>query len=513
MSKRPSARRVRGGAGEAQVIQLSGTPDEIRQLAQGFQPPTPELGQRTPQPQIQRWDRRRAAYRDLSSIHSVLRKAEQGETEELADLWLRMLKTDAHLKSVWETRVAPIVSSRWEVLPADTEDEALTQLAEKAANGVEEALKRIDDLSPLFACLLNGIGVGYSVAEVVWGRGRLLGSPAWVPLSILPVHARRFSFGDSWELGLYDSGSAADSLRKAGFEPEVLQGQGGQVVRLPASKYIVHQPNSVHDYPSATGLVFSVANWYWAKQAVTKYWLAGAETSAEPRFLGKLPQQASPEAASDLLDAMEGMASDGMAVVKGDVELMFLEAAKSGSPTWEALFNRMDLAMSKAVLGSTLNVEIGSSGGNRAASESQDDVTIRPRREMDARAMWADIRRDLFRYIIDFNPHLFPPGTPLPQGRSVLSEDPVEVDQLIVQSGVVTVDELRESRGLSPLGGEAGGRFIQPAPVAQFSASEGEAQVPLATSLSRRLNSAWTAATPTRSPSRTKRPSARRSRS
>lgn len=464
MKRRPVKRKPTRGA---EVVSLATARDAAARehalvLADvaGVQP---EQGQRTPQPKITRWDRSRFGDLQLESVTGILRRAEDGETEALADLWLRMLKTDGHLHSVWETRIAPVYSARWEVTAPDTSPEWAPHAA-RLADACLEATAALPDLPGLLSALLDARGLGYAVAEILWSRGRLFGQSAWLPGTIKPVHSRRFRFDDHFTIGLYDDGTAIQRLRADGWPVTELRSRGAALAALPAGKYIVHQPIGIHDYPTATGLVHPCARWWWVKQTAMKLWLAGAEVAANPRIIGKVLQEAVGDSVvEDLLEGLETLAADGIMVARQGTEVTIVDSKARGSAeVWQMLLTRMDLAMSKVVLGSTLNVEVGASGGNRALGESQDEVTIRPRQQQDAAQLWTTIQRDVWRWIRDYNPHLFPAGTPLPRGRSVLVEDRVTIDQLAVDSGAVTVDEVRQSRGLLPLGGELGSRFVAP---------------------------------------------------
>jgi hypothetical protein len=297
----------------------------------------------------------------------------------------------------------------------------------------------------------------------VWGRGTILGKPAWLPKQILPIHSRRFRFSDEFEIGLYDDGRACAALREAGWPVTEITSRGAKIARLPAGKYVVHQPVSIADYPTAAGLVHAFVRWWWVKQAVLKYWLSGAEIGANPRIIGKLTQEAGGLTMDEFREQLEALAGDGVMILRTGAEAEIQAGvASSSSEVWETLFRRMDLAMSKIILGSTLNVEIDDTGGNRAASESQDHVTIRPRQRQDAAQMWSTISRDVFAWVVRFNPHIFPPGTPVPGGRSDIVAQPVPIDQLAVDSGAVRVDEMRARCGLPLIGGTEGARFIAP---------------------------------------------------
>ena len=485
----------------------------------GAKPTTPELGHRTPQPTFDRNRKRRLTALDLEDIQAILDRAEDGDVERLADLWLRMLKSDDHLRSVWDTRMGPVAAARWELAPPDV-DETMAEAANRAVRGCEQALRGIDGLESTFLSLLDAAGLGYSVAETKWKRGTLLGRPAWVPYAIEPVHGRRFAFADDYELGLYDNSMAVPDLRDAGWEVEVIKGRGRQMARLPESKYIIHQPREINDYATSTGLVFAAARWWWAKQMATMFGLATAETHANPKLHGHVEQTAPDTVIEELHEGLELLAADGVVVTRGETDISVIDTKGQGAvETWHEVAKRMDAALSKLVLGSTLNVEIGESGGNRAAAESQADQTITPRQQRDAAQMWQSIRRDLLTWVVRFNPEIFGPNAPIPVGRSIMAEDPVEVDDLAVSSGYVRVDELRESRGLAPIGGEVGDSFIKPQPTAPRAFSDAPVEVATpdpfaasrrpwdeAESLARALTSRGASATSGHSPTRSETP-------
>jgi len=435
---------------------------EMRALADGPLSQV-EYGHRTPQLGLQRYSPKSFSDLSLADVKQVLRRArKEGRTEDLSDLWATMME-DAHLDSVWQTFVAPIVAARWELAPADVSED-LTVAAEIASDGCEEALKRIDLGDTISALLDDGEGLGYGAAEIEWGTGRLLGRPAVVPQKLTPILARRFAWSDDFELGLYDDGLAVGELKKAGHDVDVIRGRGVQMARLPAGKYIVHQPMRFHAVPTGRGVIFAVAKWWWIKQMVAQAALQGAEAFANPRFIASV-EQATPgdSVVDDLLDGLEKFASDGVAVLRGKTRIDVIDSKGEGaSRTWEMYLKFADAAMSKGVLGSTLNVEVGDSGGNRSLGESQADQTIGPRRDQAAANIWLSLRRDLLSYVIKYNPHIFRPGSPVPTGRQILSEDPVEIDQVIVDAKAVSYDEMRTSRGLTPWGGDRGDAIIQP---------------------------------------------------
>lgn len=451
---------------------------ELRALAQG-PASSPEWGKRTPQLELRRYTPREFNDLSLADVKGYLKKARrEGRTEDLADLWSVMME-DAHLDSVWQTLMAPIVHARWELTPAEVAED-LAIAAEIGAEGCTEALHRLD-LTPAISALLDdGEGIGYGVTEIEWGTGMLMGKPAVIPKRLTPVLARRFAWSDTFEIGLWDEGLAIGELQKLGKPVDIIQGRGAQMARLPQGKYIVHQPMRFHAVPTGRGVIFAIAKWWWVKQAVIQAALQGAEAFANPRFIASVEQSAPGDAVVDeLLDGLEKFAQDGVAVLRGKTKIDVIDSKGEGaSRTWEMYLKYLDAAMSKGVLGSTLNVEVTEGGGNRALGESQATETIDPRRGQAAASVWTSIRRDLLTYIVRWNPHIFAPGTPVPEGRSVFAEDPVEVDDAIINSGYLKVNQLLESRGLPPLPGDAGEAFIpRPQQPRAFAASAPASEV------------------------------------
>ncbi len=448
------------------------TPEQIRALAD-VSGATPDLGRMTPRPSMDHLDRQQITNYSLADVVQILHRAKTtGDTSRMVDLWLHMLQSDDHLPSVWETRIAPVAGADWELYPAANSDEKVAQLC-------TEALEHIESIDRVFLSQLNAIGLGYDAGEIIWGRGKIGGIPAWVPREIQPVHARRLRFSSSYELGLYDQRGMSQSLESKGWQVETLPSRSGRLLRLPAGKYVVHLPRTIADYPTGTGIVHSIARWWWIKVAVTKYWLGGAEFAGNARLIGKLPDNAPQDVREEMRQGLEDLAALGVIVLRGESEVEIVSGqAQASGEVWDKLAKRMDAAMSKRVIGSTLNVEIGDTGGNRAAAESQDDVTIDPRQKMDGDQLWADWRRDVVSPIIQYNPHIFQPGTPVPYGRFITESQDEEVDAEAIATGWVRVDEFRRSRKLPEIGGETGQQFIKPQQAAPARFSD-ESPLPL----------------------------------
>lgn len=432
---------------------------EIRRLAESVRR-VPEPGRRTTPSDIQRWrSRRRLVDLDLSDVTGILHRAEDGDVRDACDLWHRMLRSDDHLGSVWESRTAPIYSAPMALEAGVSSELAADMLREACA----EALARIENVAEVNAHLLHALGTGFAAAEKLWRRDYLLGVPAWVPCVVMPIQDRRFRYSDEFELGLYDDGFAVAKLERAGFDVERLPVSGMPLAALPKHKYMVHQPVGGTGGPaSSLGLTHQVARPWWVKNVAMRVWLAGAETSGIPRMIAEILQNADSGTMDELFEQLERLAADGVAVVREGAKVTVIEPkAQASSDIFDTLVMRCEAGMSKLLLGSTINVEISSAGGNRATAESQGRRTIDPRQEADQTQLCQTWRRGFFRDIRDLNPHLFPARTPLPVASAILSEDTAEIDKDALEAGVVTVDEWRRSRGLRPLGGMRGAQMVQ----------------------------------------------------
>jgi phage gp29-like protein len=419
-------------------------------------PMRPPVGRQSPKPSIWTWVPYNS-FTELSwpQIVSILKSAEQGQTEQWADLACRMRATDDHLYSVCETRVSSVAGADWKLNPGQG-DEALAQ---RAADDCERALRGIPNLKRCFRDILDGVFVGWSVLEIIWEpRG-----DEWLPVELVWLHPRRFRFAEDFSLYLWDDGRAATAAAELGIDPVSYRGAAG--MPLSPNKYVIHIPRVLQTYPTSSGLLNACIKPWWVKLWVTKFWLAGAEVAGNPRYIATAPQGTPADVFESLHEGLQTLAADGVGAFREGVEVTVqAPLAQGAGGVWETQFNIQNAGMSKAVLGSTLNVEIGDTGGAYSAAESQGDVTITPRILGDASAMWETIARDIFRPYLFFNRHRYGGAVPpIPRGETILFETKIEVDELLVKTGSVTKNELRQSRGLDALPPEKGGDELIPA--------------------------------------------------
>ncbi len=401
-----------------------------------------------------------------SQLDAIRRNAELGVTEQWGDLTRRFLKTDDHVLSTYRTYVAAISGGRRSVT-ARAMEPSMRAIAESQAEACAAMLDALPNIERSIAELIDGDFTGWASQEIMWEpRGDWL----W-PHELVWLHPARFRFSQTFTPYLWDKGMAAAKARELGYEAQEIDGLG---IPLPPNKYIMHTPRIIPDYPQASGIFLAIMRPWWIKNWCMKFMLSGAEVAGNPRMLGHVEQAAPDSVKRELYQALTQLAADSVGVLSGESSIEILDAkmAGNGGTIWESAIKRCDAAISKAILGSTLNVEVGDTGGNRSLGESQADMTIAPRWSASALLACNTLEAQLFRPFLELNRHLWGGHVFVPQLTIAIVEDEPSVDQLAVDSGFVTVDQLLMSRKLPPLGKERGGdRFVKsstamaPAPI------------------------------------------------
>ena len=301
MSRRSKARAdrraLRAVPTIADVVPLSAT------AAQG---PVP-VGRDITPPNITKWVPTTYAELTWAQVQSIIRLAERGYTMQWVDLTRRMLRSDMHLLSSYESRIDAVAGAPWSLKPPSNTDASRMAMAQRAADDCTWALSQLP-IEKLFVHLLDATFTGYAVAEIVWeARGGMV-----VPADVILHHARRFQFAFDWSLYVWDGGFGGETI---GGNRPINAPNGALGPTLRADKFIVHTPMTLPDYPTASGLFQACARPWWVKSWAMKYWLSGAEVAGNPRMLGKYPQSADSATKNALANAIQNLAADAVEVV------------------------------------------------------------------------------------------------------------------------------------------------------------------------------------------------------
>jgi phage gp29-like protein len=377
-----------------------GTRPEIREIA------APALRDR--------WSTYPSAGLTPRRLTAVLREADGGDLSRQMALFTEMEEKDAHLFSCLQTRKLAVAGSPWEVMPSGA-----TGADSKAAAFVGEALRGVDNFEEALMDLLDGVGKGFSVSEIMWEAGHA---------GVVPVSLRKRSSGRFTFVGPEGVSERPRLLTEA----EPVYGVG-----LAPDKFAVHIYRAGADQPERGGLL-RVLSWiYLFKNYALKDWVGFCEVFGMPLRLGVYSPSAGKEDRQALVEAVTRLGSDAAGVISESTRIEFVESARRGEGPYSGLIELLNREMSKAVLGQTLTTDVGSSGSYAAGMVHQgvrSDIA-----RADARALERTINRDVVRPIVRFN---FGPGTRPPVFRFQMDE-PEDLMAL------ATRDKLLHDMGLS----------------------------------------------------------------
>lgn len=391
-------------------------------------------------------------------LSSILTAAAQGDAHDYLTLAEEMEERDMHYASVLGTRKLALVG-------LDVRVEAATDAAEdvRRADAVRE-LVGTAEFGEMVAHLVDALGKGYAVAEILWDRS---GRTWWPQFAERDPRFFRFDRDAGQELRLLDEADTTDGLP------------------LPPFKFIVHRPRIRSGLPIRGGLARLAAPAYMCKAWTWRDWMAFADIYGLPMRVGQYGPAATKDDIGKLMAAVANLGSDAAAVMPESVRIQFEQAANvaGAGDFFDRLAAFWDKQISKGVLGQTMTADDG-------ASLSQAQVHQIVRLDImtaDARALSNTLQRELVKPFLDLNhgPGSYPRISvvvPKPDNTSAL----VDALQKLVPLGLsVEQSVIRDKLGIPDP--DAGADVLKPA------------ATPVPPAINRALNTESTAsdATPT----------------
>jgi phage gp29-like protein len=272
--------------------------------------------------------------RSLPDPDPVLKKMGKGITA------LQELLTDSHLESVWGVRCAATSGADWFMAPGDD-----SSGAQEIADAFAEELKDMD-IPRIIEEMMDGVAYGYSPLEVLWtaNEGR------WGISNIVGKPPQWFEFNQENKLVLKTGAVGTEEL--------------------PENRFLLvqHRPSYANPYGVK---VFSKCFWpVTFKRNGFRWWTVFVEKYGGAFLLGKYPSNAGDKFKKELLEALEQMVANAVAVVPEGSEISIQSASDKtgGSDVHSAYIQMSNNEISKAVLGQTLTTEIGEKGSYAAAA-------------------------------------------------------------------------------------------------------------------------------------------------
>jgi phage gp29-like protein len=326
-------------------------------------------------------------------LSGIFRAADQGHIRDQIELYEEMEEKDAHLASILQTRKVAVQGMKYRIQPS-----ANTSTDREIADFVRAVLAALD-FDQIIINILDALGKGYSVNEIIWGEraGRV------VVEDIEWINPKRISFA-------------------RGEKPLLLEAQSGAIIEPPLWKLIFHRCILRSGSVVRAGLLRTVAWVYLFKNYALKDWNVFNEVFGIPLRLGKYDASASPEDRESLLRAIASLGSDAAAVISKNTEIEFVEAHGRGSGQenpFMAMAEFCNREMSKAILGQTLTTDVSQATGTYSAAK----VHYQVRRDIiqsDADSLASTLRGHLIKPLVGFN---FGWGRNLPSVHFYFEED------------------------------------------------------------------------------------------
>lgn len=327
-------------------------------------------------------------------LAAILRNAGDGDHDDYLTLAEEMEERDLHYAS--ELGKRKIAVSR---LPITVESASDSPKDKEIADAVRSMLTK-GGFRFLLKDLLDGLGKGFSVVEIMWDRSE----SKWKPKAYTWRDPRWFT----WD---------RDTLSQVRLRDEADMMNG---IELAPYKFIVHIPKLKSGIPIRGGFARLAAWAYMCKGYTVKDWLAFAEVFGMPFRMGKYGPGAGKDDIDILKMAVANLGSDAAAVFPESMQIEFKEASKSGSTDFfERLAQYLDNMVTKGILGQTATTQgtPGKLGNEDAQQEVRHDI-----RDDDAEQLEETIQRDLVQVFVDLN---FGPQENYPQFqlRAIQKED------------------------------------------------------------------------------------------
>lgn len=306
-------------------------------------------------------------------LAAILQAADTGDHYAYLSLAEEMEERDAHYGSVLRTRKLAVSGLDITVESAsdDPRDLAL-------ADAVREQVIKAE-FSDAVDDLLDALGKGYSVVEIIWQRGEF-----WQPeFKWRDPHFFMWDIETGTELRLLD-------------EADMLNG-----IALEKHKFIVHVPKIKSGLPVRSGMARLSAISYMCKTWTLKDWMAFADVFGLPLRVGKYGRGATDDEIDTLVTAISNIASDAGAVIPESMMIEFVQASTTGGGTgiFKELAEYLDRQISKAVLGQTMTSDDGSSQAQaNVHNEVRLDIV-----KSDAKQLSSTLNRHFVKSFIDLN--------------------------------------------------------------------------------------------------------------
>lgn len=269
-------------------------------------------------------------------IHSIMREAEEGQIIRQAELADDMEEREPQIHTELAKRKLALLKLDWDIEPPTKPSAAET----KAAEQLKEWVQAIPGFKTnILMNMLDAIFKGFSATEMWWqlDEGFLMPRFAYRPQRWFTLNEDRNA------IHLRDNSPYGQSLRPY--------------------NWLLHRHPARSGYIGRQALCRVVMFPYLYKNLSTRDLAEFLEIYGLPLRLGRYPGGASDKEKMALLRAVTDIGHNAAGIIPMGMEIDFQNAAAQGTQVpFEAMLNRMDAAISKAIIGQTLTSSEGQHG-------------------------------------------------------------------------------------------------------------------------------------------------------
>lgn len=255
------------------------------------------------------------------------------------------LLSDGHLGGCVTSREAGVKSLEWGIDRGKARS--------RQAKLIEDLFKNLD-IDGIISAILQAPLFGYQPLEVMWEKvGNYI-----VPKDVVGKPPRWFVFNE-------------DNEPRFRTKQDPVNGEA-----LPDRKFLFARHKATYENPY--GLA-ELSRCFWPitfKRGGLKFWVIFTEKYGMPFLIGKHPRGTDEKDNDALLEKLEAMVQDAVAVIPDDSSVEFLESGRGGnassSQIYEKLIEMCKTEVSISILGQNLTTQV--KGGSFAAAQSHMQV-------------------------------------------------------------------------------------------------------------------------------------------
>lgn len=309
-------------------------------------------------------------------LNEILMQAEQGDLVAQHELFADMEERDGHVYTELSKRKRASIKLDWDVVPPRN----ASKEEEDHAAWVREQLQDMADLEDTLFDALDAISHGFSAQELEWEY-----------------------VGGVWTIKKFNhrpqSWFQTDQETRTKLRLRDFTANGAE---LQPFGWMLHTHKAVSGYVSRSGLGRVLVWPYLFKHFSVGDLAEFLDIHGLPIIVGKYPSNASQDEKSTLFRAVAGIGHNARGIIPTGMELEIIQAADSKGDPFMNMIAWCERSQAKAINGSTLTSEAGSTGLGSGVADVHNEVRL-DIRNSDCKQLAGTVTRDIVYPLLAVN--------------------------------------------------------------------------------------------------------------